>query len=476
MKRAAVYARVSTEHQTSSSLETQIKTCTEFCNRQGWLVVEIFQERDSGAKTERTEFQKMIAKALAGEYDVIVVEKFDRFFRDDVEDRRYTRMLESKGILVISALEGIDVSSVSGKLLRWILSDINWFQREYMKEEQMRKSKHAAQQGFWMGGTPPFGFKLIEIKDGERKRKKLAIDEETAPIVREMFRLFAEGYSVPSIVNYLNTRKLYKDKPWSVATVYDMLRNPKYLGIYTWDVPRRHLESEDGVVAEGVIPAIVTGEVAEKVRKRLATKRRPSFYTQKHFWLLSGILVCGICGKHMHGNPHPRRPVYRCEENHAYLGISKQYVEDYVVRYVRHALEDVDIEALVREYVAIFKTRAEILQTHKKEVVLKLKELEEEERRIVDAIAKGIELPQLFERAKAIEAEQRKLRAELEQEVPVPSYEEIKLQFENLKHILESPSEPNKLKYIIQHVIDKVYVYPGRIVIVKFKWETYAGE
>jgi len=78
----------------------------------------------------------MIAKAIDGEYDVIVVEKFDRFFRDDIEDRRYTRMLEAKGVLVVSALEGIDTSSASGKLLRWILSDINWFQREYMKEER----------------------------------------------------------------------------------------------------------------------------------------------------------------------------------------------------------------------------------------------------------------------------------------------------------------------------------------------------
>lgn len=38
MKRAAIYARVSTEHQTQTSLETQVKTCRNFCQQQGWVL------------------------------------------------------------------------------------------------------------------------------------------------------------------------------------------------------------------------------------------------------------------------------------------------------------------------------------------------------------------------------------------------------------------------------------------------------
>jgi len=301
MKRAAVYARVSTQHQTSSSLETQIKTCKEFCNKQGWIVSDIFQEKDSGGKVERAEFQKMIAKAIDGEYDVIVVEKFDRFFRDDIEDRRYTRMLEAKGVLVVSALEGIDTSSASGKLLRWILSDINWFQREYMKEEQLRKTKEAARQGYWLGGIPPFGYKTVEVKDGERKRKKLVIDEVNAEIVKKIFELYADGHSIPSIARHLNKNNFLRNgKEWKESTLYDLIRNPKYLGTYVWNRRRRAFEStREEVIAEGKIPAIITGKLAEKVREKLSQEQvrspfRSPFY--KHFWLLNGKLMCGICG------------------------------------------------------------------------------------------------------------------------------------------------------------------------------------
>lgn len=234
MKRVAIYARVSTEHQTSSSLETQIKTCEQYCEKQGWIVVDVYQEKDSGGKTDRPAFQKMIAKALQGAYDVIVVEKFDRFFRDDIEDRRYTRMLEEKGVLVVSASEGVDPSSATGKLVRWILSDISWFQREYIREEQMRKTREAARQGYWLGGNPPLGYKVVEVRDGERKRKRLAIDETTAPIVRRIFELFVQGYSYPAIAEIMNRE--FPVRTWKKNTIYDIIHNPKYLGIYTWNV------------------------------------------------------------------------------------------------------------------------------------------------------------------------------------------------------------------------------------------------
>lgn len=468
MKRAAIYARVSTEHQTQTSLETQIKTCKAFCEKQGWIIADIYQEKDSGGKTERAEFQKMIAKALDGAYDVIVVEKFDRFFRDDIEDRRYTRMLESKGILVVSALEGVDPTSATGKLLRWIISDINWFQREYMKEEQLRKTKEAALRGFWLGGHVPFGYKAVEVKDGERKRKVLAIDEEKAQIVRTIFQLYAEGFSVPSIARYLNEHGMLKNgKPWSNATLYDMIKNPIYLGDYVWNRKRRSTWNREEVVAAGKVPAIVTGELAEKVRERLKVpSRRITFH--RHFWLLNGKILCGLCGQKMYGNPHPRRPVYRCDnDKHQYVGISKEYVENYVLTYLQMKLNEANLDEYVDEYLKIYKARVEIQSSRKNEIMKRLQEIETQERRLVEAIAQGIHLDGIYEKAQELTKVKRELMEKLQSvEIPLPSREEILEWFKQVKEILDS-DEPEIQKEIVFKLVDEIVVYPKRIVIVK---------
>jgi len=473
MKRAAIYARVSTEHQTSSSLETQIKTCREYCQKQGWIVVDTFQERESGGKTERPEFQRMIKKALSGEYDVIVVEKFDRFFRDDVEDRRYTRLLEQKNVFVISALEGIDPTSASGKLLRWIISDINWFQREYIKEEQLRKTKQAAQRGFWLGGKPPFGYKTVEVKDGERKRKKIEIDETQAEIVRKMFELYAHGFSIPAIARQLNEQKLFNDgKPWQPSTLYDIIRNPKYLGVYVWNRKRRPYEQDrDEVVAEGMIPAIITGELAEKVKERLEKEQGKTRY-QRHFWLLNGLLVCGLCGNKLHANPHPTRSTYRCENTaHKYLAVTKDYAEKYVRAFLEQYLNSIDLDKLVEEYVDVYRIHAEIENEKRLSIIQRLQEIEVEERRIAEAVLKGIDLDLLVEKSQKLKTEKQTLMKQLhETTTEVPTREEVMERLNQLKATFQT-NMPELQKEIIFKLIKEIIVYPNRILIVKMYGE-----
>ncbi|PLV55757.1 recombinase family protein [Thermotoga sp. SG1] len=469
MKKVAIYARVSTEHQTSSSLETQIKACKEYCARHGWIVADVYQERDSGGKVERQEFQKMIAKALNGAYDVIVVEKFDRFFRDDIEDRRYTRMLEEKGVLVVSALEGIDTTSASGKLLRWILSDINWFQREYMKEEQMRKTKEAARQGYWLGGIPPLGYKVVEVRDGERKRKKLEIDPETVPVVQRIFELFADGYSYRSIVKIMN--KEFPFRQWKESTIYDIVHNPKYLGIYTWNVPRRKLvKTEAGVVAEGVIPPIITGQLAEKVKERLSRKKA-SIYVKKHTWLLSGVIYCGLCGNRMEGCSHPRVPTYRCRhgEHEESVQISKQYVETYVITYIKRFLDGLDIEEVYRHFVEYYSIQLlanEEAQRHFRE---QLEEIERKEKRLVEAIMAGIDLETLREEAERLKKEKEEIQKKIQEASKPPSFEEVKRLYESLKVKLNNTADEELLRNVIKQLVKEVKVFPGRVVFVDLR-------
>jgi len=100
----------------------------------------------------------------------------------------------------------------------------------------------------------------------------------------------------------------------------------------------------------------------------------------------------------LHANPHPQHPSYRCgNKEHPYLGITKQYAENYVLSYIKLKLQEIDIDKMTEEYVSIYKTRAAIQNTRKLEIVKRLKEIELEEERIAQAISKGADLDAILQ-------------------------------------------------------------------------------
>ncbi|RLG32077.1 hypothetical protein DRN97_08210, partial [Methanosarcinales archaeon] len=352
MKRAAAYARVSTSKQSETSIETQFQRIEEFCKLHNYVIVDYFFDKMSGAEVNRPAFQKMIKNALEGKYDVIIVEKYDRFFRDDIEDRRYTRMLEANGVLVLSVSEGIDPSSLTGKLLRMIMSDFNWFYRENLKDEIKKKSVAVARRGYWMGGIPPYGYEVQYIKDPEgRRRAVLAIKEDEAPVVQQIFQMFAKGLSYRKIAQELNKQGFTtrKGRPWAPATIREILHNEKYGGIYYYNRGTKHnyhAKRSDTIYVPGAVPAIVDKETFRKVRERLQSYRTPRM--RKHNYFLTGIIFCGRCGEPMHGSSGGI-PRYACKNKHT---VSAAKIEKATIEYINRkilAIDNINFEVLAEE-------------------------------------------------------------------------------------------------------------------------------
>ena len=74
--RAAIYARVSTARQAAEdkiSMEDQEERCRAICEAKGWEITHVYDEGDASAgSAQRDEFQRMIADAKAGQFEVIV--------------------------------------------------------------------------------------------------------------------------------------------------------------------------------------------------------------------------------------------------------------------------------------------------------------------------------------------------------------------------------------------------------------------
>lgn len=83
---AVIYARYSSQGQNEQSIEGQVRICTEYAQSKGFTVVKTYMDRArTGTNDHRPDFQKMIADAVSGAFEQIIVYKFDRFARNRVD-------------------------------------------------------------------------------------------------------------------------------------------------------------------------------------------------------------------------------------------------------------------------------------------------------------------------------------------------------------------------------------------------------
>ncbi len=181
----------------------------------------------------------------------------------------------------------------------------------------------AAERGTVLGRVP-FGYAMIPARDEHgnvirkpngRVVKRLCLDPETAPVVREIFELFAHRkWSPGKIARHLNKLAPENWSGWSQTTVRTMLKNPIYVGEFVWnrrqstydpDTGKRSVkEKPDSAVKRRFRPqlAIVSRELWEAAQRRLeetsGRRGRPKRSRNQLYptTLLSGTLFCGYCG------------------------------------------------------------------------------------------------------------------------------------------------------------------------------------
>ena len=144
-KFAVVYTRVSSQEQadSNSSLETQLKICSEYAGREGLIIKQFFGGTYESAKNdERREFQRMLTYARKDkEIAFIIVYNYDRFSRTGALAAQLCTELAAIGITVRSALQPIDSTTPTGKLQENLVHLFNNY------DNQQRSSRTITIQG-----------------------------------------------------------------------------------------------------------------------------------------------------------------------------------------------------------------------------------------------------------------------------------------------------------------------------------------
>ena len=309
--RVTYYARVSSEtDEQLNSLDNQVAYYEELIKRnKAWTFVPGYiDEGLSGISTKkRKHFNRMISDAKDGMFDLIITKEISRFARNTLDSLQYTRELLRHGVGVFFQNDNINTLDEDAELRLTIMSSIA--QDELRKLSSRIKFGHqqAIKSNVVLGNSRIFGYK--------KDNKRLVIDETQAPMIRNLFRLYATGeYSMKQLETlfYEQGYRNYNGNKIAHTTMSGIISNPKYKGYYVGNKVRivdmftkkqKFLPADEWVMFKDetgeIVPAIVSEEVWDKANEILHRRSEDVKNRQgicNHPNLLTGKLYCAHCG------------------------------------------------------------------------------------------------------------------------------------------------------------------------------------
>ena len=309
--RVTFYARVSSESDEQlNSLGNQIQYYETMIRKNtAWTFVPGYiDEGLSGISTKHREnFNRMIDDASADQFDLILTKEISRFARNTLDSIQYTRQLLNHGVGVFFQNDNINTFDEDSELRLSIMSSIA--QDELRKLSSRVKFGHqqAIKNNVVLGNNRIFGYR--------KDKKRLGIDEEQAPMVRELFQLYASDQYSMKQIETLFWEKGYRNlngKKIAHSTMANMISNPKYKGYYVgnkvkvvdmFTKKQKFLPPEEWVMFKDetgeIVPAIVSEELWEQANSVLRRRSEDVKARQgicNHANLLTGKLYCTCCG------------------------------------------------------------------------------------------------------------------------------------------------------------------------------------
>lgn len=285
-KTGVIYARYSSHAQKEESIEQQVKECLEYAEARNIQITHIYADEHITGKTERRpQYQQMMKDAEKGEFQTLVAYKSNRISRKMLHALIAEAKLEDSGIKTLYAKEEFG-DHAAGRFAQRMMMNVNQFYSENMAEDIKRGLMDNARE-CKVNNEVAYGYRRGE--DG-----KYAIDEEKAPVVREIFERVLRGDTFMDIARDLNMRCIpaKRGKEWNKGSFHAMLKNDVYIGTYRYA----------GIVVEGGVPPIIEEEVFYAMQNHLVTKKNPKGRKRNICdYLLTGKLRCGHCKSFMVG-------------------------------------------------------------------------------------------------------------------------------------------------------------------------------
>lgn len=456
--KAVIYARYSSDNQREESIEGQIRECKEFAEKNDITIIGEYIDRALSAKTDnRPNFQKMIKDSYRKVFDAVIVWKVDRFARNRYDSAHYKMILKKNGVKVISAKEHIGEGS-EGIILESMLEGYAEYYSVELAEKINRGLTENALKGKLNGGSIPMGYRLT-------KEKSLEIDEETAPIVLEVFTRYNDGEKMTAIANDLSLRGV-KSKHGGKITlniIHHMLKNRRYIGEYRFR----------DIVHENAFPAIVPLDLFESVQKKMETNQKaPARHKAEDDYILTTKLKCGKCGAFMIGDSGTSRTgavhrYYKCinakkRKTCDKKAVKKNWIEDIVIQYTLKVIMDDELIDTIADNILDMLSQE---NTKIPQLQAKLKELSGYIDNLLDAIQQGLFNASAKKRLDELEQTKAEIETAIySEQLQKPEITKAHILFFITKFRKMNVNDLASRKQLIDSFVNSVYLYDDKIV------------
>ena len=319
----ALYPRLSHEDTLqgeSNSISNQKRILEAYAKQNGFSNLKWYTDDGfSGANFQRPGFQSMLADIEAGLVGTVIVKDMSRLGRNYLQVGMYTEMIfPQNGVRFIAINDGVDSAQGDNDFapLRNIFNE--WLVRDTSKKiRAVKRSK--GMSGKPVTSKPVYGYLMDEDEN-------FIIDEEAAPVVRQIYSLCLAGNGptkiarmlteqqipTPGTLEYRRTGSTRRYHPgyeckWATNTVVHLLENREYTGClvnFKTEKPSYKLKHsienppEKQAVFENHHEPIIDRETWERVQELRKQRKRPNRYDE--VGLFSGILFCADCGSVMY--------------------------------------------------------------------------------------------------------------------------------------------------------------------------------
>lgn len=332
----AIYARISRDkkEKPSDSIENQIALCESFIQKsEDFSLAGIYKDiAKTGTDFERPDFENLMDEVRMGKVNCIVVKDLSRFGRNYTELGNFIeKIFPFLGVRFVAVNDNLDTFHMDdpNKSLEVILKNIvnetyaTDISKKVSSSHQMR-----IKQGGFICGAAPYGYVARKDEDGIRR---LYPDENTAPIVKEIFDAYLKGLSTLGISKLLLEKRVYiatdyrkfgkavsdseeAIRIWQPTTILQVLKNRAYTGTLIQGRNQKHLyegksrerlSEEHWTVTENAHEAIISMDTFEKVQEKMSEKSAPIKRSRKENeaakddTIFRGMVYCNLCQKRM---------------------------------------------------------------------------------------------------------------------------------------------------------------------------------
>ncbi len=489
------YGRFSTDMQSPSSIEDQLRVCRQRAEREGWEFVAAYEDRAvTGTTHLRPGYQRLLHNSRTGKFDVVVAEAIDRLSRDQEHLAHFYKHLSFNGVQLFTLSEGwinelhIGLGGTMGALYVRQLSEKT--HRGLLGRVEAGKS----------GGGITFGYDMVRIPkaDGTFEAGERQINETEAQIVLRIFEAYANGMAPRKIAFMLNEEGVPgpRRKGWGASTIHGnsargvgILNNQLYVGRLVWNKlkyvkdpttgKRRSRNNDAAGIVEKDVPhlRIISDELWWRVKARQKNVSFTVTGAAKQPWdrrrpryLISGLTKCGCCGggyvmiSKTHLGCATARNKGLCSNR---LAMSRAKLEELVILGLKHRLMAPDLfkEFCEAFFAEVNRARLEA-GAQRTSIEAELAKLRRRIRQIVDAIGDGHSPRSLKDELLALETREDILLSQLEV-APQPKVllnpkmaEVYRSKVADLQVALENPKSGPEAAEAIRSLIEKIVVVP----------------